>query len=470
MSGTNNSMKKAFVVSFEQLPACMLGCYGHQWIETPNFDRLAADSIVFDQHFANDLSTQNSYPWWTSQTIPQAFGAQTNANAESLLQKLKEQGVQSTLLLESDSETGRTAGVRAQETWFAQFDQVETVTGQNGFKVSEAETPIAQLMQAALERLPEWMECSQDQLIWIRSEGVPLSPLAPEFFSTLYLDEVLDQGDDDDEITDEAAVSAEIDPLDTGFAETDDDSETDLDADDWQELISVVAELFMNSEEWSELEDHERQMARVVYAGYVTLLDQWFGRLLDRLLEYAETQSILLVVTAARGGNALLGPFRQVENWGLFEETAHIPLLIFDSENKQQGTRRLFLSQSADIPVSLLSWSGYPREKITGSGMDLLALIRDQTAIPEQVIYAASDRAIALRTAEFYYLRLREGQETPDSEETLVLDDSLKTQLYQKPSDRWDVYELHAQLPEVVAEMSALRDEKRTIEHDQNLS
>lgn len=455
-------MKKAFVVSFEQLPSCMLGCYGHQWIETPNFDRLASLSVVFDQHFANDLSSQNSCPWWTGQTIPRAFGTQSNEHVATLFEHLREQGVQSTLLLESDSETGRNAITRAQETYFNQFDQVETVSGQNGFKVSEVNTPIAQLMQAALKRLPEWMECSQDQLIWIRSEGVPLLPLAPEFFSTLYLDEVLDQGESEDEPSEEAETLEDLEQFDEDFTETDSDSETDLDVEDWQELVTVVAELFTNPEEWSELEDHERQMARVVYAGYVTLLDQWFGRLLDQLLEYAETQSLLLIVTAARGGSELLGPVRQVDNWGLFEETTHVPLLIFDSENEQQGTRRQFLSQSADIPVSLLSWSGIAREKITSAGSNLLTILHDQTTLSEPVIYAASDRAIALRTAEFYYLFLREDRETLDSEESSCLDESLKTQLYQKPSDRWDVYELHTQLPEIVAQLSALLDEKRT--------
>ena len=317
-------MKKAFVVSFEHLPACMLGCYGHQWIETPNFDRLASLSVVFDQHYANDLSSQNSYPWWTGQTIPRAFGTQADENGLRLFENLREQGVQSTLLLESDSESGRNADTRTQEKYFKQFDQMETIVGQNGFKVSEVNTPIAQLIQAALKQLPEWMESPQDQLIWIRSEGVPLLPLAPEFFSTLYLDEVLDQEENEDDLEDKTELTEELDQLDS-----DESSEADLDVEDWQELVTVVSELFTNPEEWLELEDHERQMARAVYAGYVTLLDQWFGRLLDQLLEYAESQSILLIVTAARGDSELLGPVRQVENWGLFEEATHVSPLDF---------------------------------------------------------------------------------------------------------------------------------------------
>tara|TARA_R110002095_G_scaffold101086_1_gene88850 strand:- start:3268 stop:4683 length:1416 start_codon:yes stop_codon:yes gene_type:complete len=471
MIGTSDSMKKAFVISFEQLPACMLGCYGHQWIETPHFDRLASLSVLFDQHFANDLSTsQNSFPWWTGQTIPQSLGAGEQSR-DSLMSHLKKQGIKSTLLLESDSETGRNATARAQETYFKEFDHVEAVTGQNGFQVSEAETPVARLVQAAIDRLPEWMADSQDQLIWIRSEGVPLEPLAPEFFSTLYLDEVLDQGADEDELAEETAAAGEPDSFDADDdEEADDDLETDLDAEDWQELISVVAELFTSPEEWAELDEHERQMARVVYAGYVTLLDQWLGRLLDQLLEYAATQPVLLIVTAARGGNELLGPDRQVENWGLFEEMSHVPLFIFDSENQEQGNRRQFLSQPADIPISLSYWLGAPLDVVSRFGNNLFDVIYDRGPIPAPMIYAASDQAIALRTAEFYYLQLRNQPQSPDAEDALIPQEGQQKQLYQKPIDRWDIYEQHAQLPEIVAQLSAQLEEKRRHEHDQNLS
>lgn len=37
-----------------------LGCYGNEWIATPNFDRLAADSVVFDRHYAESPGTDGS--------------------------------------------------------------------------------------------------------------------------------------------------------------------------------------------------------------------------------------------------------------------------------------------------------------------------------------------------------------------------------------------------------------------------
>ncbi len=56
----------ACVVSFEQLPVGFLGCYGSTWAVTPNLDRFATESIVFDQHFGEnfDPSAANS-AWWT---------------------------------------------------------------------------------------------------------------------------------------------------------------------------------------------------------------------------------------------------------------------------------------------------------------------------------------------------------------------------------------------------------------------
>ena len=43
---------KALVIVANGWNVGWLGCYGNEWLSTPNLDRLAAESIVFDQHFA----------------------------------------------------------------------------------------------------------------------------------------------------------------------------------------------------------------------------------------------------------------------------------------------------------------------------------------------------------------------------------------------------------------------------------
>src|SRR5262245_29480259 len=39
-----------------------LGCYGNEWIATPNLDRMAAEGVVFDNHFAASLDPSPHTP------------------------------------------------------------------------------------------------------------------------------------------------------------------------------------------------------------------------------------------------------------------------------------------------------------------------------------------------------------------------------------------------------------------------
>ena len=45
------------VIACNGLHLGFLGPYGNGWIETPNLDRLAAEGVVFDHHFPENLTT-----------------------------------------------------------------------------------------------------------------------------------------------------------------------------------------------------------------------------------------------------------------------------------------------------------------------------------------------------------------------------------------------------------------------------
>jgi arylsulfatase A-like enzyme len=54
------------VIACNGLHLGFLGAYGNSWIETPNIDRLAAEGVVFDNHFPENLSTiPTRRSWWT---------------------------------------------------------------------------------------------------------------------------------------------------------------------------------------------------------------------------------------------------------------------------------------------------------------------------------------------------------------------------------------------------------------------
>jgi arylsulfatase A-like enzyme len=70
-----------------------VGCYGNDWVDTPSIDCLAAEGVVFDQHFADKVSGQRS-AWTGHYELPGVDAhASTQPKAASLADILAGQGV-----------------------------------------------------------------------------------------------------------------------------------------------------------------------------------------------------------------------------------------------------------------------------------------------------------------------------------------------------------------------------------------
>ena len=52
-----NDIRNIIVVMFDTLRPDHLGCYGNKWMKTPNLDRVAGESMVFDRAVAEALPT-----------------------------------------------------------------------------------------------------------------------------------------------------------------------------------------------------------------------------------------------------------------------------------------------------------------------------------------------------------------------------------------------------------------------------
>jgi arylsulfatase A-like enzyme len=53
---------KVLILNASSLHVGYLGCYGNEWTDTPHLDRLAAESVVFDRHYADDLGHERAEP------------------------------------------------------------------------------------------------------------------------------------------------------------------------------------------------------------------------------------------------------------------------------------------------------------------------------------------------------------------------------------------------------------------------
>ena len=75
-----------------------LGCYGNDWVETPNLDRLAAEGIVFDRHIADcpRLSSRSSIIG--RYCFPRADGQETQDEGPPLSAILEGHGIRQVVL------------------------------------------------------------------------------------------------------------------------------------------------------------------------------------------------------------------------------------------------------------------------------------------------------------------------------------------------------------------------------------
>lgn len=90
---------KAVVITFDRLPASMLGCYGNDWGDTPNFDAFAAGSLVLENCFIEKLWDGSIQPaWWSGRSC---FNRDRQNWADfSLLRLLQDNGVHTSCVID----------------------------------------------------------------------------------------------------------------------------------------------------------------------------------------------------------------------------------------------------------------------------------------------------------------------------------------------------------------------------------
>jgi hypothetical protein len=97
-------MDNVLVIEAAALHLGFIGCYGNDWVHTPNLDRLAAEGVVFDRHFADHPRLSGPENPETSSSLtgffcfPRAEEQQQRAAKPGLLDISKAQGRFSRLL------------------------------------------------------------------------------------------------------------------------------------------------------------------------------------------------------------------------------------------------------------------------------------------------------------------------------------------------------------------------------------
>ncbi len=152
---------RAIVLTFDRLPIHRLGCYGNLRVDTPNFNRLATESITFDSHFAEDLSFDTiCRAWWMGNySFPRpALNAPLGSTLPASLRK---HGVEVRLIQETESD-----GIPLED-----FSAVTTLEAEDRPVEDDSATRFGRLIDEAVRQLAELGQ-TNSWLLWLHSPGV----------------------------------------------------------------------------------------------------------------------------------------------------------------------------------------------------------------------------------------------------------------------------------------------------------
>jgi len=342
-----------------------LGCYGNEWIRTPNLDRFAGESVVFDRAYAASFPTvPNRRDVFTGRfTFTYSDWAPLPPEEVVLAEVMGRAGYTTMMILDTPHIVAKGFNfgrgfdgwdwIRGQEqdAWRTsprdpelpcapeKMRLPETSVKQYLRNVAERRTEADYFVAQTMTRAMVWLEenlGSQPFLLYVDTfdPHEPWDP--PQWYVDLY-----DPGYEGEEV---------IYPQ---YAACDFMSETEL------------------------------KHVRALYAGEVTLVDTWVGKLLARINELGLRDDTMVIFTTDHGfyhgehgliGKSLLAG-EYYSSVPLYEEVARIPLMV-RAPGRQPGRRQAF-AQPPDLMPTILDVAGVDIPE-TVQGQSLAPVVRGE--------------------------------------------------------------------------------------------
>ncbi len=380
----------AICLVVDRLHVGYLGPLGNTWIDTPSFNRLAAEGFVFDQAWvdSSQLDVLCRGLWLGVHPLQAAGGSPVAA-------RLADRGLHLALITDEPVVAGHPLAQAFATRW--ELEEAQALAPASRMEDTHLARSFARLVEC-LEDLPEPF------VAWCHLRGLAAPWDAPEGFRQAY--------------------HQEGDPLPLATAE-------------------IVCRTLPQ-----EFDPDELLPILHAYAGQVTLLDQCLGGLLEWLATSQAGPETLLVFLSARG--LPLGEHGRVGLGldSLHAEVTHIPLFVRMPGKAEVAGRTHALVRPADVAGTLLDYF----DMRDGSGpapvpslLDLVRgeveSIRDRHLIVGSGSGANAGNAVAtpasagralVTPAWYYYLAER-------------------PELYVLPDDFWQANDVADRCPEIVA-------------------
>jgi arylsulfatase A-like enzyme len=329
---------RVLVIIARGIQLSSVSAYGNPWIESPALDALAAEGVVFDQHFADAADPAAARRVWRT-------GRYATPGAD-LLAALRQRGVTSHLIVDASCP----APPQFNEGW----DSVELVEPQEDQPPLETTLYAVQNTLNDLKRLDDW-------LLWIDLATLlqPWEP--PEEYQRPYFED--EPAAEDDE---EAGDGTRLEPISQVI-------EGPIDPEDDELFVRLQSS----------------------YAAALTYLDGGVGRILDSLDDLLERT--LIVVTTDVGPS--LGEHGVVGVPDVHEENVHLPLILRLPGADAAGRRVAALTQAADLAPTLADVFEVPLPD--AQGFTLLPLVYGDAEKVRDFACSWLPTAASLRTSEW---------------------------------------------------------------------
>ncbi|TBL69285.1 sulfatase [Paenibacillus thalictri] len=377
---------KAIVILLDSVNRHFLGLYGQALAHTPNIDRLAKKSVIFDNHWAGSLPCMPARrDLFTGRLnfLERNWGPMEPFD-HSLGEALREHGVYSHMVTDH-YHYFRTGG----ENYVQQFDTYAFVRGQEldpwVSKVSRPESAAAFIGK----RHPQY-ELNRTAF---HSEADFPSPKTLKQAA-----EWLESNKDEDRFLLWAEAFDPHEPFDLP-----------------QERLHPILHSYSGPEYmWPEygvvdVPDQALAHIRSRYSALLEMADHWVGKLLDVLDRHNLWEDTTVIFTSDHG--YLLGEhsFFAKNYMPVYNEIARLPLTVHLPGGAHAGTRIQALTQSVDLYPTLLESFGIDPQRSCRNrlhGKSLLPLINGQSdKLRDELIYGYFGKNVNITDGQWVYFR-----------------------------------------------------------------
>jgi arylsulfatase A-like enzyme len=350
-------------ICVDTLRADYLGCYGNDWVATPNLDALAGRGIIFEQAYAEGLPTlparriyftgRRLFPRWQvhpHKGDPLSFQPAWHAIPED------EETVAETL-----SGANVTCGFitdvyhyfKPTGNFHRGFQSFQFIRGQEGDRyVSGSATGLRQAAWAgespgefALSSLP----VGQRQYLL----NVSRRQREEDYFAAQVMLAAARWLEDNARNRPFFLWVDCFDPHEPWDPPV-------HDADRYYAEYHDPRLIFAPSTRAGQFDEREVARIRALYAGEVTLVDRWIGYLVGRLADLGLAEDTAILVTSDHG--TLLGELGTVHKqpWGLVQPETRLPMLVCLPDGQMAGRRVGEYVSALDVAPTMLSLAGQP--------------------------------------------------------------------------------------------------------------